>query len=75
MSLPESFENNSCSDRSSDEEPNIVDNSLSGTIIDLSINYLLTKSYPLNADVKLKRPIRRRAFTLNLEDGHIYTYT
>ena len=72
MSLPEFFGNNSYSDRSSDEEPNIVDNSLSGTIIDLSIYYLLTKSYPLNADVKLKRSIRRRASTLNLEDGQIY---
>ena len=51
---------------------NIVDNSLGETIIDPSINYLFTKSYPLNADVKLKRSIRRRASTLNLEDGQIY---
>ena len=74
MSFPEFFLDNSCSDQicSSDEEPNIVENSQSEPILDLSINYLFTKSYPLNADVKLKRSIRRRASTLNLEDGHIY---
>ena len=57
MSIPDFFGENSCSDQicSSDEEPNIVENSQSETILDLSINYLFTKSYPLNAVLMLSQ--------------------
>ena len=74
MTIPEFFGTNSCSDQicSSDEEPNIVENSQSETIIDISINFLFTKSYPLN--VKLKRSIRRRASTLDLGWPYIHKF-
>ena len=41
------------------------------SLLDLSIDYLLTKSYPHNIDAKMKRSIRRRSSLLTFENGDI----
>ena len=70
MPFPEYASSSNFSDLicSSDEETNSIEYFPCETLLDLSINYLLTKSYPLNANIKLKRAIR----ALIIEDGHIY---